>query len=1048
MRALCKAMLENEEQLMERVGTHALTPFRTPLLLLLLAAALLASGWSAPECRAATGPQTIRVGCETNFAPYSFVDAQGRPAGFGVDLLNAVAKTMGLSIEWSTGTWDAMWNGLVAGQLDALPIVAKTSGRMEMADFSLPHTETFDAFFVREGAPPIPDFAAAQGKSIVAMRSDVAQHELLEHHFKGDLVLVDSIPEGLALVSSGRHDAYLGPMRICSLAIEKHDIRGLESGAPILDYTRVFSFGVKKGADKLREQLNQGLMIVKTNGKYDKIFHTWFHIDDPWLRYRTFLLAAIPVAITLILIAGLVLGIRRRVVLRRNAELSEYNTFLEKEITERKHAEEALRENQTMLRQVLDSVPQSIFWKDANSVFLGCNQAFARAFGFSGLEQIVGKTDFDLPFPRAEAEAYRADDASVIARKTPKLHILEPLQQADGSRLWIDTSKMPLLDARQEVRGVLGVYDDVTEKKRAEEALRKRLEMEQVLAVVSGQIIGMRFDEIGKDLPPLLGIVAQAIGADVGGLCSLDSDGALTLTAWSADNEPSVDGLFPQGSESQAWLLSKLRNFENFVIRRAEDLPPEAAAGQRRFEECGIGSLLVVPLVNADSLTGCLAFATVREPRDWKPEDVALAEAVARTLATGIEAAHLERALRYNERRYFDLIDNLSEGLWSVGKDMRTTFVNRCMAEMLGYAPGEMLGKDPRAFMTEEGARLFTRKQTERFQGKSEKYSFQFVHRDGHQMFVTVSAAPVRDEQGDIVGAMALISDFTKERMLHLQLAQAQRLESIGQLAAGIAHEINTPTQYVDNNTQFLRGAFDDLLAVVQEHDALLQEARGVPALAEAVRRVEAAQTERQIASLLKDIPGAFNDASDGLQRICLIVDSVKRFAHPSKDAFQLSEINDALRSTIVVARSEWKYVAELVTDLDPGLPPVSCVLADINQVALNLIVNAAHAIEAAPGRTPDAKGVITVRTRVEDGWAVIEVQDTGTGIPAAVRPRIFDPFFTTKEVGKGTGQGLAIARTVVVDKHRGTITFATEEGKGTTFTVRLPLEQPQGDTP
>ena len=1143
---------------------------RISLLLPLLAAALLVNGWSVPQCRADTNPQAIRVGYEKNFPPYSFVDAQGRPAGFGVDLLNTVAQTMGLSAEWSNGTWDDMWNGLVTGQLDALPIVAKTSGRMELIDFSLAHTETFDAFFVREGDPPIPDFAAAQGKSIVAMRSDAAHHELSEHHFAGDLVLVDSIPEGLALVSSGRHDAYLGSVLICSLVIQEHGIPGLKAGKPIPDYKRVFSFGVKKGARELREKLNQGLLIIKANGEYDRIYHKWLTIEDPVLRYRTFLIAAVPTAAALVLIAGLVLGLRRKMVLRRNAELARNNEQLEREITERKRtedelrsreeqyrqlydnmgdgvaiyeavddaqdfvfvginnageslskvrledvigkrltevfpavkdlglldvlrrvwrtgkpellpqgtykdnrieqsvenyayklpngqvvtiykdvtkrmqAEEALRESETMFRQILDSVPQSLFWKDVNSVFLGCNQAFAQALGLSGPEQLVGKTDFDFPIPRVEAEAYRADDAEVIASKIPKIHIQEPLQLADGRRLWLDTSKIPLLDANQNIRGILGVYDDVTERKRVDDALRKRLEMEQVLAGVSGRLIGLRFEEMEKDLPPLLGIIAQAIGADVGGLCSLGTDGPLSLATWSADGEPAAEDTFLQGAEPQAWLLSRLRNFENFIIRKAEDLPPEAKAERYCLAGSGIQSLLAVPLMKLDALTGSLVFTTVREPRDWSQEDVSLAESFARILATGIEAARLERALRYNEQRYFDLIDNLSEGLWSIDADKKITFVNKSMAEMLGYGPEEMLGEDPRTYMTGEEARGFDERRKDRMMGKSGKYTSEYLHRDGHRVFVSVSATPIRDEQNNIVGAMALVSDLSKERMLQLQLLQAQRLESIGQLAAGIAHEVNTPTQYIDNNIQFLRSAFDSLQAVRQEENMLLREAKEVPALADAVRRVEDARAERQTDSLLAEIPDAFDDTADGLKRITTIVDSVKRFAHPGQEAFQAADINDALCSTIVVARGEWKYVAEMVTDLDPDLPPVPCVLADINQVMLNLIINAAHAIDAAPGRAPDAKGVITVRTRVEDRWVVIEVQDTGTGIPTAFRPRIFDPFFTTKEVGKGTGQGLAIARTVVVEKHGGSIAFETEEGKGTTFFVRLPLEQPQ----
>jgi len=153
-------------------------------------------------------------------------------------------------------------------------------------------------------------------------------------------------------------------------------------------------------------------------------------------------------------------------------------------------------------------------------------------------------------------------------------------------------------------------------------------------------------------------------------------------------------------------------------------------------------------------------------------------------------------------------------------------------------------------------------------------------------------------------------------------------------------------------------------------------------------------------------------------------------------------DLNHAIENTITVAKNEWKYVAEMETDFDPALPPVPCLPGELNQVILNMIINAAHAIADVMGDGSKGKGTIRITTRRDGNWAEIRISDTGTGIPEAIRDRIFDPFFTTKEVGKGTGQGLAIARSMIVDKHGGTIDFETQEGKGTTFIIRLPLEE------
>ena len=194
-------------------------------------------------------------------------------------------------------------------------------------------------------------------------------------------------------------------------------------------------------------------------------------------------------------------------------------------------------------------------------------------------------------------------------------------------------------------------------------------------------------------------------------------------------------------------------------------------------------------------------------------------------------------------------------------------------------------------------------------------------------------------------------------------------------------------------------------------------------------------------AYLLEEIPRAIDQTLEGVGRVAALVNAMKEFSHPDTKEKSLLDLNRAIAGTLTVARNEWKYVAELETDFDPSLPPVSCHPGEFNQVILNLIVNAAHAIGDVARQGGRKMGTIRVQTRKCADWAEIRIEDTGTGIPEKVRSRIFDPFFTTKEIGKGTGQGLAIARSVIVDKHGGSLHFETEEGRGTTFIVRLPYE-------
>jgi PAS domain S-box-containing protein len=318
-------------------------------------------------------------------------------------------------------------------------------------------------------------------------------------------------------------------------------------------------------------------------------------------------------------------------------------------------------------------------------------------------------------------------------------------------------------------------------------------------------------------------------------------------------------------------------------------------------------------------------------------------------------------------------------------------------------------------------------------------------------------SSPVLDKDGKNHGRIWAFRDITarkqserENRELLVQLQLAQRLESIGRLAAGVAHEINTPTQFITDNTHFLAGAFAQLAELLRVHRALREAAAAHPALAEQARDAAAAERDQELDYLLREIPTTITQTLDGLGRVSRIVRSLKEFSHPQNSHRAPVNLNHVIDTTLTVSRNEWKYVADVVTDFDPNLPPVPCVVDEFNQVILNLIINAAHAIDSALKGHPGGRtrGTITIRTRHEAAHALVEIEDTGTGISEANRPHIFEPFFTTKDVGKGTGQGLAIVRNVVVKHHQGSIDFTSEVGRGTTFHIRLPLTAAPVETP
>ena len=275
---------------------------------------------------------------------------------------------------------------------------------------------------------------------------------------------------------------------------------------------------------------------------------------------------------------------------------------------------------------------------------------------------------------------------------------------------------------------------------------------------------------------------------------------------------------------------------------------------------------------------------------------------------------------------------------------------------------------------------------------------------------------------------------------MELQLRQAQKLESVGQLAAGIAHEINTPTQFVGDNVKFLETAINDLFDLQKIQGRLLETLEAGEVDAQAIQAVKEVLEKADVAYLEEEIPMAIEQTLDGVARVSKIVNAMKEFSHPGVVDMTNADINKAIETTITVARNEWKYVADMKTDLDPNIPQVPCMVSETNQVLLNLIINGAHAIKDVFGGEGNEKGIITISTSHQNGWVEIHVGDTGTGIPDGIRDRIFEPFFTTKEVGKGSGQGLAMAHNVIVQKHGGELMCESEEGNGTTFIIRLPI--------
>ena len=430
-----------------------------------------------------------------------------------------------------------------------------------------------------------------------------------------------------------------------------------------------------------------------------------------------------------------------------------------------------------------------------------------------------------------------------------------------------------------------------------------------------------------------------------------------------------------------------------------------------------------------------------------------------------VERKQAEEALKHSEQEVKQLLASISQIIIGVDSEYRITYWNAAAEKTFGIEEAKVIGKP---FM-ECGIQWDWKKIKEKTSSRKAcnlPVEIKFTQPDGKEGILGFNINFTSFEPGKESGFILVGSEISERKKYEAQQILSQKLESIGQLAAGIAHEINSPMQYIGDNTRFLRGGFKDICRLIKSYSNVIGSIeKDVPR--PTLVKVKEIEQQIDIGFLTAEIPQAIDQSLDGIARVSRLVLAMKDFSHPGSRERSLADINRAIEGTVTISINEWKYVADLELDLEPGLPLVNCAIDEINQVVLNMIVNSAQAIAQTrddigaaprpctphsfrPGVSPDAeesarhpesgKGKITIRTRSGENFVQIIISDTGVGIHQSNLHRIFDPFFTTKEVGKGTGQGLAIAHDIIVNKHKGSIQVESEEGAGTTFIVQLPL--------
>ncbi len=408
-----------------------------------------------------------------------------------------------------------------------------------------------------------------------------------------------------------------------------------------------------------------------------------------------------------------------------------------------------------------------------------------------------------------------------------------------------------------------------------------------------------------------------------------------------------------------------------------------------------------------------------------------------------IRRREAEKIISEENEKKSVIMSSIPSILIILDREERVTDWNKTAAEAFGLSRAQAIGHRisalnlggnvPQVFMNPESdnAMVFP--------------EVRYKRADDQVGIVHFTASFLQNAEGEIVGSVLLGRDVLVDMQRQNEDLHAQKMESIGQLSAGIAHEINTPIQYVGDNVRFLRDAYTDIQKLLDVHGELLEVIDNgcTDDLHKMVEKVRVLKEEIDLDFVLEESGPACVQALEGVQRVAKIVAAMRSFSHQGQEDEKVAtDINQCIENTTLVARNEYKYVAELILNLDAHLPQISCVTGAINQVFLNILVNAAHAIEEKIGRDrAEEKGIITITTGMSGDMIFIRFADSGTGVPESILHKVFDPFFTTKKIGKGTGQGMALSHRIIVEEHCGKIEVANCPEGGAEFSVYLPIK-------
>lgn len=671
--------------------------------------------------------------------------------------------------------------------------------------------------------------------------------------------------------------------------------------------------------------------------------------------------------------------------LRRGDELGELGAALERmrinlleQTQERDRIEALLRTSAQRFRNLVESTNDWLWEIDGAGRYSYVSPQIMSILGYAP-DEVLGRTPFEL-MPADEAARMEAMFAELMSQRAPLRAVENINLHKDGRRVVLETNGVPVLGEHGEFSGYRGIDRDITERRQAEQAQR---ESER------------RFRDLLENMQ------LMAVMLDDGGNITFINDFLLHSTGRTRD---AVLG--------QNW-------FEVFI--------PEELRGALRaaYLRTMAGGAPVSPHEHE-----ILTVSGGRRRIVWNvilihgPDERAAGSASVGSDVTEQRKSEMEM------HKLLRVVEQTDDSVMITDPNGNIEYVNAAFERISGYQRDEVIGRTPHVLSSGKQDKEFYTSLWGTISSGRSFYALMINRRKNGELFhEEKTITPLRDASGTITHYVSTSKDVTERRRMDEQLQQSEKLASIGQLAAGVAHEINNPVGYISSNISTLTRYLNDIFKLLDAYES----AESVVADQALLERLQAMKNDVELSYLREDIHALIDESAEGVARVKKIVQDLKDFSRQEEAEWQMADLHKGLESTLNIVHNEIKYKAEVVREYGE-LPLIECIPSQINQVFMNLLVNAAHAI--------DEKGVIHVRSGTGDGWVWVEVEDNGAGIPPEHMKHLFEPFFTTKPVGKGTGLGLSISYGIV-QKHGGRIELESEPGKGSRFRVWLPQRQP-----